>query len=121
MLLNSGSSGSSMKNVLPCKHVEGLVDHALQVTEVLQGGVTLTVSCFIVRIEKVLVMRNSVVAILIEGTNEWTHLGHLLTVALLKPLLRPTEGIVLFMGVKSAEVFIPGTNLLHGLRQRPLL
>lgn len=60
-----------MKDILPGQHVEGLVDHALQVTEVLQSGVTLTIGCFVVRIEEMLVMRHSVVAIFIEGTKQF--------------------------------------------------
>lgn len=60
----------NLYNPLPGKHVQGLVDHALQVTEMLQGGVTLTVSCLIVRVEEMFVMRNSVMAVLIEGTEQ---------------------------------------------------
>lgn len=36
----------------------------------LQGRVTLTVSCLIVRVEEVFVMRHSVVAVFVEGTEE---------------------------------------------------
>lgn len=58
-------------NHWPGKHVERLVDHALQVAQMLQGGITLAVCSLVVWVEKVLVVGHSVVAVLVESAEQF--------------------------------------------------
>lgn len=58
-------------NHWPGEHVERLVDHALQVAQMLQGGITLAVCSLIVWVEQVLVVGHSVMAVLVESTEQF--------------------------------------------------
>lgn len=55
----------------PGQHVQRLVDHAIEIGEMLQGRIPFSVSSLVIRVEKMLEVRHCVVTILVERSQQF--------------------------------------------------